>query len=451
MGKQSDLVMRDVQLLNPLDVAIRCADQSIRGMGYPGFETQMLVWLSGRLDIACLQLALERLSHRRPVITARLIEDDLRHGRPHWQFRNSVAKVDQIELPSATMTAVLECAAKLLSEKRDLDVDPPLRFYVLHRPNGEDVFLLQYTHVLMDRSATVQVLREIASLYESDHSADLTPQYESTTALNRWLMRLPHADRRLASSAAIELQGRVLRGRAAILGTGEEDKPRQLKLRIASQSLDSDSVRALHDSSAKLCGLPNLSMAILASAFRAIGLLGPPERNAERLYIAGIGLDMKQRRADQALLQNLLSIVSIFARPHELLDRNQLILTLSQQVRERLRGKVDWGALRLVNAYYHKPRYIQWVVEHLLRWTCSLWYAYFGSLDSVGKQFCECPIETIQYVGPTWSPMGLSLLANQFQGRLHFQVTYDPDLVNSELIQQFLDFVLADLKDFSNS
>jgi hypothetical protein len=442
---------RERQLLNPLDVAIRCADQSIRGMGYPGFETQMLVWLSGRLDMARLQLALGRLSIRRPVITAQLIEDDLCHGGPYWRFRDSVALVDQIELPSATEAAVLEYAAKLLSEKRDLEVGPPLRFYVLHRPHGEDVFLLQYSHVIMDRSATVQVLREIASLYESNNSIDLTPQYESTSALNCWLMSLPHADRRSASSSAIELQGRVLRGRAAILGTGEEDKPRQLKLRIASRSLDSERVRAMYDSSAKLSGLPNLSMTILASAFRAICHLGPSERNADRLYIAGIGLDLKQRRIDQALLQNLLSIVPIFARPHELLDRNQLILALSQQVRERLRGRVDWGALRLVNAYHRRPRHIQWVVEHLLRWTCSLWYAYFGSLDGVGKQFCECRIERIQYVGPTWSPMGLSLLANQFQGKLHFQVTYDPDLVNGELLTQFLDFVLSDLKDFSGN
>jgi hypothetical protein len=111
--------------------------------------------------------------------------------------------------------------------------------------------------------------------------------------------------------------------------------------------------------------------------------------------------------------------------------------------------KVDWGVLRLANAFHRKPRHIRWVVEHLLRWTYSLWYAYFGSLNSVGRQFCGIDIEKVCYVGPTWSPLGVSLLANQFQGRLHFQATYDSDLVAEPLAQAFLDAILADLREFA--
>jgi hypothetical protein len=440
---------QDTQRLNPLDVAIRCADRSIRGMGYPGFQTQMLIWLSSRAPRAGIGQALARLSHRRPVVTARLVEDGAEAARPYWKFQDTSAALHEIELPDAAPQSVFDCAAKLLSESHDLTADVPLRFHLLRRPSGPDVFLMQYSHVLMDKSATLQLLREIDALYHGQGVA--APQFEPGSALYRWLMHRSPAQRRAAARAAVELQGRTLRGRAAILGTGEEDKPRQAALQITARELDRQRVRAIHDRSQAVCGLPNLSMTILAAAFRAIRQLGPHERNADRNYIAGIGLDMKLHRDDRALLQNLLSVVPIFARPEELTDRDSLVRSLSEQMRERLRSNVDWGVLRLVNAYHRQPRRIQWVVEHLLRWTYSLWYAYFGPLDAIGQRFCDCPIDKVQYLGPTWSPLGLSLLANQFQGRLLMQATYDPELIDGRLAETFLDVVVNDLQAFAES
>jgi hypothetical protein len=438
------------QPLNPLDLAIRCADRSIRGMGYPGFETQMLVWLSDRLETARLEQALARLTQRRPVLSGRLVEDDVRHhGRPYWKLDGAPAHVEITELTTADAMSVFDSAAVLLSQCRDLAFRPPVRFHLLRRPNGKDVFLTQYSHVLMDKSATIQLLREIDELTVDLRDGDELPDHEPRNVLHHWLQRLSPAERRAASRAAIELQGRTLRGRAAILGTGEEDKPRQVALRIATRTLDDSVVRAIHRRSAELCGLPNPSMVILAAAFRAIRQFGPAERNEGRNYIAGIGLDMKLRREDRALLQNLLSVVPLFAAPDQLADRDQLIRALSGQMRERLRKKIDWGVLRLVNSFHRKPRHIQWVVEHLLRWTYSLWYAYFGALDGVGERFCGVPIERVQYVGPTWSPVGISLLANQFRGQLLFQTTYDPDLIQSGLANQFLDAVLKDVRHFA--
>jgi hypothetical protein len=446
--------IHDKQPLNPLDAAIRAGDRSIRGMGYPGFETQMLVWLSGRLDAVRLKHALSRLALRRPVITARLMEDDdCAPGSPYWAIQGTPAVLHEVQLPDSEPAAVNNFAAELLSKSHDLQVDVPLRFFLLRRPHGQDVFLMQYSHVLMDKFASVQVLREIDGLSRRDHKVEdedkVAVPAEPRNLVHRWLMRLPCADRRAASSAAIKLHGRILRGRAAILGTGDEDQPRRIALQIATRSLDPDFVRALHDRSAKVCGLPNLSMAILASAFRTLGRLGPPERNADRSYVAGIGLDMKHRRHDRALLQNLISVVPIFARPAELADHDQLVRNLSGQIRERLRDKVDWGVLRLANAFQRKPRHIRWVMEHLTRWTYSLWYAYFGPLDAIGDRFCGVPIGNAYYIGPTWSPMGLSLLVNQFQGQMCFQATYDPELAGNDAGEAFLDLLLEELQAFA--
>jgi hypothetical protein len=440
----------DRQALNPLDLALRCVDRSIRGMGYPGFETQMLVWLSGRVDVGRLRRSIERLSRRRPVITARLAEDDHSDGaQPFWQFTHEASTLQEIDLPSGGADSVLAQAEEFLSMPHDPADVAPLRFYLLRRSDGDDVFLMQYNHMLMDQSASVVLLEEIKQLSRTTNRQEEMPRYEPRKVVSRWLRRIPHRDRQAAVMEGVELQGRTLRGRAALLGTGEEDKPRCARLRIATRSAGAELSRAIRERSGRLCGLPSFSMSILGCAFRAIWRLGSQERNADRNYVAGIGLDMNLHRVEHALLQNLLSVVPVFARPEELIDRDGLIRGLCRQLRDRLAGKFDLCTLRLVNAYQRKPRHIQWVVDHMLRWTYSLWYAYFGCLDGMGGDFCGAKVENVQYVGPTWSPLGISFLVNQFQQRLCFQATYDPDLVDERLAEAFLDFVLDDLARFA--
>jgi hypothetical protein len=114
-------------------------------------------------------------------------------------------------------------------------------------------------------------------------------------------------------------------------------------------------------------------------------------------------------------------------------------------MRDRLEKKIDLGVLRVTRLFQRRPRHMQWVADHMLRWSVSLWYAYFGSLDSIGNSFCGAEIERAHYVGPTWSPLGIALLVNQHRGRLLMQLTHDPDLVPPPLAQAFLDWINRDL------
>src|SRR5688500_10153336 len=138
-----------VQPLNPLDIALRCVDQSIRGMGYPGFQTQMLVWLAGRASVELLSRALARLGRRHPVITSRLMEPP---GQPPvWRYRKGTRpELNVLQLASEERSAVMNAAAELLSASRDPSEYDPLQFHLLRRPGGGDVLVMQYSHVLMD-------------------------------------------------------------------------------------------------------------------------------------------------------------------------------------------------------------------------------------------------------------------------------------------------------------
>jgi hypothetical protein len=410
----------------------------------------MLVWLTGRIDVQRLRLGIGRLARRRPTITARLVEESGgKAARAYWQLRpDAESPLDVVDLPTDEPEQVVACAERLQSIPHDPAQCNPLRFHLLRRPGGRDVLLLQYNHVLMDNRATVLLLQELDQLCRSEGIPDDGPIIEPRDLVPRRLRRVSHAERRRAALAAIELQGHALRGRAAILGTGEEDKPRCVNLRIVTRTIDPDLTRAIQRRGVELCGLPSVSMTILACAFRALRELGPETRNADRNYVAGIGLDLGVRGNGQAILQNLLSVVPITAQPGDLADRDGLVRALSRQMRDRLDSKVDLGVLRLARVFERRPRHVRWVLEHMLRWSYSLWYAYFGALDAV-RQLCGVPVEQIYYVGPTWSPIGLSLLANQYGGQTFLQATYDPELIAPPLAGQVLDAITADLQAFA--
>src|SRR5262245_49451796 len=89
------------QPLGALDRAMLAVDGTVRAAGYPGFVTQMFVWLSGRADVPRLQTALARLSLAYPVITARLDTADSRG--PRWQFQpGAAASLQEISLTART-------------------------------------------------------------------------------------------------------------------------------------------------------------------------------------------------------------------------------------------------------------------------------------------------------------------------------------------------------------
>jgi hypothetical protein len=415
-------------------------------MGYSGFKTQMLIWLSGPLDAARLRQALARLSRRHPVVASRLIEtDDHDDAEAFWSFcPGEICPLHEAQLASNDKDAALAYAAKLLSAIDEPTRVDPIAFHLLHRPDGRDIFLMQYNHMLMDNNATPGVVRLLDRLSQvSPEEAD--PAAAPRNPIRQFLRRVPYAKRRAAALEAVNLQGRALRGRAAVLGKAEEDAPRNIALQIATRSMAAEEASDLRDQVVQICGFPSLSMAILGSVFRAIGQLAPQHRNAGRNFAAGIGLEVCRRTSQTVCFENLMSLVPISAPQETLHDREALIRFLSHQMRDRLASRIDVGAVQLTATFSRRPRYIRWVVEHLLRYATSLWYAFFGSLDSLGDEFCGVGIDDVMYAGPTWSPVGLTLLVNQYRGKLSFQATYDPELVPPSLANEFLDFVLSDL------
>jgi hypothetical protein len=141
-----------------------------------------------------------------------------------------------------------------------------------------------------------------------------------------------------------------------------------------------------------------------------------------------------------------MSLVPVHASPAELADRDALVRLLSRQMREGLAADADMGMVGLIGLFARRLHRAAWIAEMTLRYSFSLWYAYFGAID-IGTRFFGAPVDDVYYAGPCWSPMGITLLVNQFHGCLHFQATYVPESVPEPLANAFLDEVLRDLRE----
>jgi hypothetical protein len=472
--------MTDRQKLSVTDQAMLNVDRAVRAVGGAGFETQVFVWLSGRADAAGLRSALARLGERYPIVTARLVEQE---ASSFWQFRGEArCTLQEIELESAEPQAVLDHAAGLYVACNDPTATDPLRCHLLHRPDGRDVFLLQYNHALMDNGATVLLLREIDRLSripspspsrgreppeqaaqapgadapgsgsgwdrsglppgaDAPGSGSEAPPQQWPDLVRAYLRRWPAASKRDASRQAA-VWPRLVGGGVAMLGRPTAE-PAQV--RFAVRRLDEGQTRALRDRVIRVCGFPSLSMALVASAFRVVAGLSPQRRAGSHNLIVGIGVDLGLRGEQGPIFQNLTSLLPLRARSEDLADRDGLLRQLTGQFRERLENRFDLGTLRAVGRLNRRPHQLRYLVEMTLRLGFSLWYAYFGSADGIGDRFAGAIIEDVYCTGPSWPPVGLTLLANQFRGRLGLQVTYVPASVSEALANAFLDEVIGDL------
>ena len=430
--------------LSANDRVLLAVDRTVRGLGGPGFETQTLLWLGGRVDVVGLRTGLERFSARYPVAAARL-EGEGGSGSC-WRFRPGAhCRLEETWLGSADAAAVLEHAAGLLATPVILPDADPIRFHLLHRPDGRDVLLLQYNHALMDNTAAVPLLGQLDRLSGSGVEAEDGGPDEGRRLISRYLRRFDRQRRRRAMRDCVRLWGRGLHGGVVQLGRPGPPGAGPGRLRIAVRSLEPPATDALRARLLRGGGLPNLSMALLGSAFRAIARLAPSPPGPAAHFAAGIGVDLGLRSRAGLLFGNPISLVPVRACPADLGDRDGLAALLGRQLRARLQDALDVGMLQLMPVLCRRPSETRWLLDLGLRQGFSLWYGYFGSLDGVGGQFGGAAVEDVFFTGPTWPPMGLTLLTSQLRGRLRLVATYLPESVPESLAGAYLDLLLADL------
>ena len=215
-------------------------------------------------------------------------------------------------------------------------------------------------------------------------------------------------------------------------------------LGFLSRELDREQTRSLAANVARACGFPGLSMALLASVFRAGQQTGLAQPAGARLT-TGIGLDLGLRGAGEPLFDNLSSVVPIVAQSDQLLCRRELTQALNAQLRDRLQRRIDLGVIALSDLFRHRRGIVGYAMSRLMRGGYSVWYAYFGSGDAIGDAFFDVPIEDFTSFGPCWPSIGLTVIASEFRQRMQLQCTYVAGGVSHLAAETFMDALVRDL------
>jgi hypothetical protein len=223
--------------------------------------------------------------------------------------------------------AALGHAGRLLSEPSDPAAADPIRFHLLHRPGGPDVFLMQYNHALMDNGASVLLLQEIDRLSRGVPDGAAGDGGGRRDLVWEYLRRFPRGRRRQAATDTLRLWGRSVRGGVVSLSRGAAGTGSG-QVRIAARCLGQEATRALQARVIRANGFPSPSMALAGSAFRAVGRLTPRQGAGGRRFLAGIGIDLGLRGRTGPIFHNLVSVVPVGAAAEDLGDRDALVRML---------------------------------------------------------------------------------------------------------------------------
>jgi hypothetical protein len=431
------------QMLNAMDLCVLRHSQAVRTIGCRGLTVQMQLWLEGRLDPSVLRTALMRLSRAYPVVTSRLREGS-RKGRASWQFRpGSTCELREATVPGGGKMEALNLAANILAQAEDPSETDPVAFHLLHLPDGRDLFLVQHDHCLMDINGTKLLLREINRL--STESSLVSVPDEEEDGIRALLRRFP-IRQRWRSLGRLPAHSRPFRASEPVTLSDASGPVQGGIPRIAVRELDEQATRAFLARTARLCGFPSPSMAVLASIFRGILRHTPHPLTPHSALMTSAGTNLRGRGARGPIFRNLGSLLSVICRPDEMGERDKLIQLLNRQMREQMRANTDLALLQCVWWLRHRANFMRRRARQAQHHH-SLNYGYLGELVADGDHFCGVPVQRMYACTQGWSPPGLSLAPALCRGRLILPATYMADTVPTARIEAFLDTVMADLTD----
>ena len=437
------------QALNAVDRLMLVGHKALRSVGHGGFQCQAHAWCRGRIDANRLARAIRRLHGYYPIVTARLDEPG-RRGVPHWMLRpDAVPVLNEAQATSAEDRAVQAFGERLFASPMDLDRVDPITFHLLHLPDGRDVFMLHFSHVLMDGKAPEYVLFELSRCYdEANDSAPPPAPLEPTGVddLAAHLFRFPFKRRFKAGLSVIRSHIRLPERPIVMTPPDKMDwicEPYGIAVRHLS---DEDTERVIARSK-RICGFQNLTPLILASAFRAVARLSAHPQSETSLFQTDVPLNLRAPGRMSPIFRNFMSFVSMEIRRRDLRDREEASRHLYTHLRSQISRSMDLGNEQLMSALAPSASLMErHIRSRAKKMPSTFGFGFLGPIIAGLERFCGQETEMIYTVNSALSPPGITLQVNQYRGRLNAMITYIVGPVSRAVADEFLDLFVDDLR-----
>ncbi len=428
--------------LNSQDRFLLLENEMLQERGAPGPQCQAHVWGDGRVDEAALRRAVARLAVAHPAATARLVRTPL-IGDVYWQARpGAEIPVEVVHAEDDSEDAVLRIAEKILYRKIDLANDPPMWFVLVRRPTAGDVLVIPYSHVLMDGKAPEEML--LALDREEEPAPDGDARRNEVAA---WLSSYPLWRRVYAMN---RLMVNTVFGRARpdkVLTVPQSPGPWKVGdgIRFHLRTLDPDATERIRRRVRQTIGMESFAPALVASAFRAIAALHPPDMEGVcRTYVP---VTLRAARGfDVPIFCNLSSDLPLAVRRPALANRDALVRELHARIRAQIREGRDMAVAQAGLWLTEKRRPVAWrFVWRSQTWDMSFIFGYHGTAAPELQRILGVPVTRLYNAVSIANPPGISLSVYQAAGSLHFAVTRVDGAVPGDLTDAFLDRFLEDL------
>lgn len=442
----------DRQYLNAADRLMLVAHNALRSVGHGGFQCQAHVWCAGRIDVNRLKSALKRLQAYYPVITARLQESGWRTV-PSWVFRpGAVPHLTEKDIPTSNAVDVRTYGEGLFAEPMNLDRADPVAFHLLHLPDGQDVFMLHFNHVLMDGKAPEFLLKELSRCFDEadDGAAVLTPlEPTGQDDFANHLFRYPRK-RRIKAALSV-IRANIRWPERPIIMTPPDRMDWQCQpYGIAVLHMTDEQTQRVKARSKKICGFQNLTPLILSSAFRTVARLTPHPQSGSSLFQTDVPLNLRPPGRMSPIFRNFMSFVQMEIRRDDLSDRDAASRKLYQHMRSQISRSMDLGNEQLMSAFAPSAFLLaQHIKSRAKKMPSTFGFGFLGPLVAGLEQFCGQEATMIYAVNSALSPPGITLQVNEFRGRLNAMISYIVGPVSRNTADDFLDTLVHDLCDES--
>jgi hypothetical protein len=438
--------------LNTIDHIVRKFDARARDAGFGAYICQAMIWLKERVDADELRRALATLNARYPVLTSRL-EFSRTGGGWCWVCRPGAAlELEVIDLTSAGEAQQWSEAERLLNSQPDPRNANPVSWHLLRGPH-RDLIVLLWSHVLFDGKAGEALLTELNRAYcDVDvaraglNAGIVVDNCEPMSHFPgvRWSARL----RSLVHFIWHHSPG----GRPALFLARPLRRfiPDPAPNRVVVRSLSEEETQRFNQRVRRLCGFPNPSPVLLASAFRGLAKLSPMPRTRRSIAYVLMPVNLRAGSPLQPVFGNHQCYLKQRAAFSELEDCDRLAKSLHAQLRGQVRERFDLGMLQSLAILNRLPAPLIHWLQRRMAGISSFAYGYHGDLPAGLNMFCGTDVDEI-YLGipGAVAPPGLVLAAHQHRGRLNLMVSFAPDAVAADIVEKFLRFVQDDIQDAS--
>lgn len=425
------------------------AHRAMRGVGHAGFQCQSHVWLAGRIDAERLGEAIGRLARAYPVITGRL-EEGSKHKIPRWHFDpQRVPQLHRAELPTDDPAAARAYGQTLFVTPMDLDRDAPISFHLLHQPGGRDVFILHFSHVLMDGKAPEFVLRELSRCHEAVGSAGASAGNSAAPGLmdemSEHLSRYPRK-RRIKAALSVIRQNIRLPGKPIIMTPPDQMTWRCEPYGIEVLPLSLEQSRLVERRARAICGFVNLTPLILASAFRVVSRFSAHPQKPSSVFRTDVPLNLRPPGRGEPIFRNFMSFIQLEIRRQALEDRDRASKLLHASMREQIRRSIELGNLQMMSWLAPREKLLErFIRDQSEKQPATFGFGFLGPVIADLETFCGQPTSLVYTLNSALSPPGVTLQVNQYRGCLYLMATYIVGPVTRAGAGEFLSAIAEDL------